>query len=421
MNDGGMPNRVFDGLRVVELGDLVAGPFAGTLLAEFGAEVIKVERPGPGDFMRRFGPSVDGKSLYWLAHSAGKKSIILDLSRPEGLEVLRELLTRTDVLIESMRPGTLDRWQLSDSHLHELNPQLVTVHVSGFGASGPYKDKAGYDPVAQGFSGLSYLTGERDGAPMRAGGSIPVCDFTAGLLGAFGAAMSIYARDIRGTAGQTVDVALYDLAFRMIAPLLSYYELSGIAWNRDGNHSLGGAPTGHFRTQDGHWICASVQTDQQFGRLAKLIGRPDWLTDQQYSSLAQRTQHRDAIVQGFAAWVAEHSRTTVIDLLEGEGLAVGIIQSVVELAADPHLAQRSTEMHEEPGLGAVRSAMAVPQLSATPGRRSAGAPDLGQHTAEIMTDVLGYSVERLRELVEQKVVPDEVLSAALAAGVERTE
>ena len=301
MNNDGLPNRIFDGLRVVELGEMVAGPFAGTLLAEFGAEVIKVERPGLGDVMRGFGPSVDGKSLYWLAHSAGKKSIILDLARAEGLEVLRELLMRSDVLIDSMRPGTLDRWQLSDSSLHELNPQLVTVHVSGFGASGPYKDKAGYDPVAQGFSGLSYLTGKRDGAPMRAGGSIPMCDFTAGLLGAFGAALSIYARDIRGTTGQTVDVALYDFAFRMIAPLLSYYELTGIAWNRDGNHSLGGAPTGHFLTQDGHWICASVQTDQQFGRLAQLIGRPDWLTEKKYSSLTQRTQQRDALGLGLAA------------------------------------------------------------------------------------------------------------------------
>lgn len=421
MNNDGLPNRIFDGLRVVELGEMVAGPFAGTLLAEFGAEVIKVERPGLGDVMRGFGPSVDGKSLYWLAHSAGKKSIILDLARAEGLEVLRELLMRSDVLIDSMRPGTLDRWQLSDSSLHELNPQLVTVHVSGFGASGPYKDKAGYDPVAQGFSGLSYLTGERDGAPMRAGGSIPVCDFTAGLLGAFGAALSIYARDIRGTTGQTVDVALYDFAFRMIAPLLSYYELTGIAWNRDGNHSLGGAPTGHFLTQDGHWICASVQTDQQFGRLAQLIGRPDWLTEKKYSSLTQRTQQRDAIVEGFAAWVSEHSRTTVIDLLDGAGLAVGTIQSVDELAADPHLAQRSTELHEEPGLGPVRSAVAVPQLSATPARRTAGAPDLGQHTAEILVDVLGYSTERLRELVEQNVVPDKILSAAQAANVERKE
>ena len=248
-----------------------------------------------------------------------------------------------------------------------------------------------------------------------------MCDFTAGLLGAFGAALSIYARDVRGTTGQTVDVALYDFAFRMIAPLLSYYELTGIAWNRDGNHSLGGAPTGHFRTQDGHWICASVQTDQQFGRLAQLIGRPDWLTDQQYSSLTQRTQQRDAIVQGFAAWVSEHSRTKVIDLLEGAGLAVGTIQSVDELAADPHLAQRSTELHEEPGLGPVRSAVAVPQLSATPARRTAGAPDLGQHTAEILVDVLGYSIERLRELVEQNVVPDKFLSAAQAANVERKE
>ena len=418
MGNGEAPLRVLEGLRVIELGEMVAGPFAGTLLAEFGAEVIKVERPGPGDVMRGFGPSVDGKSLYWLAHSAGKKSIILDLACAEGLEVLRELLTKADVLVDSLRPGTLEQWQLTDSQLQELNPQLVTVHVSGFGASGPYKDKAGYDPVAQGFSGLSYLTGDRDGAPMRAGGAIPVCDFSSGLLGAFGAVLSIYARDVRGSAGQTVDIALYDFAFRMIAPLLSYYELTGNAWDRDGNHSLGGAPTGHFRTQDGHWICVSVQTDQQFGRLAKLIDRPDWLTDQQYSSLTQRTQHRDTIVRGFAAWVSEHGRTTVIDLLEGEGLAVGTIQSVDELAADPHLAQRSTELHEEPGLGPVRSAVGVPQLSATPAQRTVGAPALGEHTAEILTDVLGYSVERLRELVEHNVVPDEILLAVRAADVE---
>ena len=412
MNGDRSPCSIFAGLRVVELGEMLAGPFAGTLLAEFGAEVIKVERPGGGDVVRQFGPSIDGNSLYWLAVGAGKKSVVLDLGQAAGREVLRELLARTDVLIDSMRPGTLDRWQLADSDLEALNPDLVTVHVSGFGARGPYKSKAGYDPVAQGFSGLSYLTGERDGAPMRAGGSIPVCDFTAGLLGAFGAALSVYARDVGGRAGQVVDVALYDLAFRMIAPLLAYYELTGIAWNRDGNHSLGGAPTGHFRTKDGHWICVSVQSDRQFRLLADLIGRPDWLTNPQYSTLTLRTGHRDAICDHFAAWAATQDRATVIQLFEGANLVVGVIQSVPDLAADPHLAQRSTELHDEDGLGPVRSAVAVPQLSATPARRTVGAPDLGAHTAEILTDVLGYSAERLQELVAQQVAPEAVLSAA---------
>ena len=416
-----MPHLIFEGLRVVELGELVAGPFAGTLLGEFGAEVIKVERPGPGDVLREFGPMVDGKSLYWLAHSAGKKSIVLDLAQAEGLEVLRDLLGRTDVLIDSMRPGTLNRWQLTDSNLRALNPRLVTVHVSGFGTSGPYNAKAGYDPVAQGFSGLSYLTGERDGAPMRAGGPIPVCDFTAGILGAFGAVLSIYQRDVRGGVGQTVDVALYDFAFRMIAPLLAYYELTGIAWNRDGNHSLGGAPTGHFSTQDGHWICVSVQTDQQFDRLARLIGHPEWLEDPRFSSLTQRTQQREAIGQKFAAWVSEHRRSAVIDLLESADLVVGKIQSVSDLATDPHLARRSTELREEPGLGMVRSAVAVPQLSATPARRTAGAPALGQHTAEVLSGVLGYSAERMSELEIQGVVPSGMVSAGQASQAKSEE
>src|SRR5688572_27353252 len=257
----------------------------GTLLGEFGAEVIKVERPGRGDVLRQFGPMIDGESVFWKVNARNKKSVVLDLGTAEGVAVLGDLLGHCDVLINSLRPGTLEGWGFDEASLRSRFPRLVLVYASAFGRDGPYADRGGYDPIAQGYSGLSFLTGERDGPPMRAGGAIPVCDFMTGFAGALGAVMALYRRDAgsgRDSAGATVDIALYDVAFRMLGPLLAWQDLTGETWMRDGNHSLGGAPTGHFQTRGGEWICTSVQNDAQFRRLAALIEQPGWLADARF-------------------------------------------------------------------------------------------------------------------------------------------
>lgn len=380
------------GCRVLELGELLAGPFIGTLLGEFGAEVVKIERPGNGDVLRQFGPIANGESLYWQANSRNKKSVVLDLGKERAREILRGLVGHSDVVINSLRPGTLEKWGLGEDSLQQLCPGLILVHASAFGRASPYSERGGYDPIAQGFSGLSYVTGEKEGPPMRAGGAIPVCDFMTGLLGALGALLGLYARDARGQRnGEIVDVALYDVAFRMLGPLLGYFDLTGHVWQRDGNHSLGGAPTGHFRTADGHWICTSVQNNDQFGRLAKLIGHPEWLQDERFTSLKTRTLHRDAIEEVVSEWITSRTRQQVIDAFFSQGLGIGPINSVADLSQDVHLAKRGTHWTEHPDIGRFRMPDVVPRLAGSSGSVRSRAPRLGEDTFAVLQQLLGYS------------------------------
>jgi succinyl-CoA---D-citramalate CoA-transferase len=395
------------GIRVVELGELIAGPFVGTMLAEAGAEVIKIERPGCGDVLRQFGPMVNGNSVFWQVNSRNKKSVVLDLAISEGLGILRDLLAQSDLLINSLRPGVLDKMGLDDKALRELNTGLVIVHVSAFGRSGPYSDRGGYDPVAQGFSGLSFLTGHRDGSPMRAGGAVPVCDFMTGLLGALGALTALYNRDCRaeGSAG-VVDVALYDMALRMIGPLLTYFDVTGQAWQRDGNHSLSGAPTGHFAASDGRWVCLSVQNDTQFARCASVIGRSDWLSDARFSTLGGRTANREEIELVVADWIAARGRDEVVEQFQAKGLGIGPIHSIDDLAKDAHANVRGLHWVDDPVLGSVRFPTPIPVRSSTGQVEGSPAPLLGQDTNCVLGGILGYSDTKLAVLADRRIIPD---------------
>lgn len=333
-----------EGIRVLEIGELIAGPFIGTLLAEFGAEILKVERPGRGDLLRQFGPMVDGTSVFWQVNSRNKKSIVLDLSKPSGVAVLEDIVKLCDVAILSMRPGSLEARGIDQQRLKQLNPRLIVVFVSAFGRRGPNSGKGGYDPIAQGYSGLSYLTGDREGSPMRAGGSIPVCDFMTGLLGAFGAVLALYGNERcstkKGVSNDAVDVALHDMAFRMIAPLLTYFDATGKAWHRDGNNSLAGAPTGHFQSKEGDWLCLSVQNDEQFERCARLLDRVEWTKDARFSSLESRTKHRDLINSEVSKWIGLRNRAATLTAFEQAGLPAGPINSISDMATDAHIETR---------------------------------------------------------------------------------
>lgn len=401
-----MNNSPLAGIRVIEVGELLAGPFIGTLLGEFGAEVIKIERPAQGDVLRRFGPIVNGESLYWSVNSRNKKSVALNLSGESGRAVLRDLLEKADILINSLRPGTLEGWGFEEDWMRVHFPQLVIVYASAFGRNGPYASKGGYDPVAQGFSGLSFLTGDTEGPPMRAGGAIPVCDFMTGVTGALGAIISLYSRDNTRNGserGQSVDIGLYDLAFRMVGPLLSYYDLTGNDSPRSGNHSLGGAPTGHFFTRDKHWVCISVQNDDQFRRLADLMGRPDWLDDATYDQVG-RTQHRNELCDAFAAYAKQYTRDELIDMMDTVGLVIGPINAMSDLADDPHLAARGSYWVEDEKLGRYRSPEVVPRLSDTPGKIRNKAPCLGENTEMVLKEILHYTAEHCATLAEKGVI-----------------
>lgn len=399
------PQPPLSNIRVLELGELIAGPFIGTLLGEFGADVIKVERPGQGDIMRQFGPLVGDESVFWISNARNKRSVIIDLKSAAGLAVLRDLLSKCDVLVNSLRPGTLEGWGLTDHEMRSTFPSLVIVYASAYGRNGPYSDAGGYDPIAQGYSGLSFATGEANGPPMRAGGAIPVCDFMTGILGAFGAVLSLYARkNCSSGEGQVVDVSLYDAAFRMIGPLLTNYDLTGEVWKRNGNNSLSGAPTGHFETFDGSWICTSIHSNQHFRRLAELIERPEWISDGRFASSKLRTQHRDEINMNVANWIRERPRQHVITAFEQVGLTIGPINSVAELSIDAHLRQRSIIYHDHPDLGAIRVPGIVPRLDRTPGTIRQPAPRLGAHTKEVLCGLLNYSESQFKNLVSNQIV-----------------
>ena len=400
-----MTRPPLSGLKVLELGELIAGPFVGTLLGEFGAEVIKIERPGRGDVLRQFGPMVNGESLYWAVNGRNKKSVVLDLKKAAGRTVLGGLIARCDVLVNSLRPGTLESWGFTEEVLKTSFPTLVLVHASAFGRTGPKASQGGYDPVAQGFSGLSNLTGDAGGPPMRAGGAIPVCDFMTGLIGTLGAVLSLYARDrLPGGGGQSVDVALYDFAFRMTGPLLSYYDLSREVWSRNGNHSLGGAPTGHFLTGDDHWICVSVQNDEQFQRLAKLMGRSEWLADHRFADLESRTKHRELLCGEFADWARSQTRQGLIERFDDHGLIAGPINSVADMATDAHLAARGYGWVSDDELGEYRAPDVVPRLSDTPGSIRRRAPALGADTLEVLKRELSYSDAECARLMREGVL-----------------
>ena len=320
--------------------------------------------------------------------------------------MLQDLVRRSDVITVSLRPGVLEAKGLDDARLRELNPALVIVHVSAFGRTGPHSNRPGYDPIAQGFSGLSNLTGASDGPPMRAGGPIPVCDFMTGLLGAYGVVLALLDQFRRGIReGLVIDLALYDVAFRMIGPLITLNELTGRTLERDGNNSLGGAPTGHFRTREGAWVCISVQNNEQFARCARVVGRSDWLTDERFDSLSARTLNREAINVVVSSWIAERTRDEVIAKFDAAGLGVGSINTILDVASDPHIAFRSLFSANDPLFGSCRFPSAVPILSGYPSCDDTPAPQLGQHTEYVLKDLLNYS-ERLRSsLAEAGVAP----------------
>ena len=386
------------GIRVLELGELLAGPFIGTLLGEFGAEVIKIERPDRGDVLRQFGPAHDDESLYWTVNARNKKSVVLDLGSDAAKPVLADLIARADVLVNSLRPGTLEGWGFDEETLRSRHPRLVIVYASAFGRTGPKRELGGYDPIAQGYSGLSFLTGEAEGPPMRAGGAIPVCDFMTGFAGALGAVMALYRRDAgKSGRGASVDIALYDVAFRMLSPLLALHDLAGKTWKRDGNHSLGGAPTGHFQTSGGEWICTSVQNDAQFKRLATLLERPDWLVENRFASPASRTHQRDEIEEVVTRWIRKRSRSEVLAAFNEADLPVGPINSMADLAQDDHLLR--SVFWSEKNERRYRQPTRVPKLAGENEPQHVKSPALGEHTQEVLRELLGYSDERIEALV----------------------
>lgn len=381
---------MLSGLRILDLGTMVAGPVACTLFGDFGAEVIKVEVPERGDTVRDLGPFVDGECLYWSVEARNKKSITLNLREPEGQALLCRLVKEADAVVENFRPGTLERWNLGYDVLKQHNPDLIMLRVSGFGQTGPYRERAGYDRIGLAFGGLMGITGYADRPPVRSGTS--TADYQTAILGAFALMMAIYHRDLRGGGGQEIDLSMYESVIRFTEVLVPEYDRLGVVRERRGNKHFAAAPGEHFKTSDGRYVILTVSADAGFRRLCDAMGRPDLAQDPRYGSHASRWEHVDVLNALVAEWIETQPVEQLCKSLDDAKLAYSFIYSIDDIMKDPHYAAReSIATVDQPRIGPVKMAGVFPLFSGAPSKPIEPAPDLGQHNAEVYGDLLGLA------------------------------
>lgn len=375
-----------DGLRVVEIGQMISGPFCGHLFADHGAEVIKVEPPETGDVMRTWGLRYRGLGLYWPIISRGKKSVTLDLREPRDQDRLRRLAATADVVVENFRPGTLERWGLGPDVLHAHNPRLVIVRISGYGQDGPYRDRAGFGSVAEAMSGFRHLTAEPGHQPVRVGVSLG--DALAGTQGFIGALLALLTASRRGSGGQVVDVGLYESMWMYMEGLLPEFDKLGEVRQPTGATLPGIAPSNVYPTRDHSLVVIGGNNDAVFARLAALMGRPEWVADGgPYRSSAGRGAAQLELDIAISDWTAGQPAGELLEQLHAAGVPAGSVYTAVDIAGDPHyLARDMIVSVPEPNLDGetVRGPGIVPKLSVTPGRAVRGGPLLGEHNGEIL-------------------------------------
>jgi crotonobetainyl-CoA:carnitine CoA-transferase CaiB-like acyl-CoA transferase len=364
------------------LGQLIAGPFAGKTLAEFGADVIKVEPSGVGDPLRKWRLLRDGTSVWWEVQSRNKRSVCLDLRTPEGQEAVRALAHEADILIENFKPGTLEGWGLGWEHLHALNPGLIMLRISGYGQTGPYRDKPGFGVLGEAMGGLRHLTGEPGRVPVRVGVSIG--DTLAALHGVIGVLTALHHRTAHGGEGQFIDVALYESVFNVMESLVPEYDAFEAVRERAGSALPGIAPTNAYRCNDGQYVLVAGNGDSIFRRLMRAIGREDLETDADLSHNDGRVRRVEEIDAAIEAWTNQRSREDVLAVLDGAGVPVGRIYSVADIATDPQYMAREMIVESPTSDGrTLKVPGVVPKLSATPGSIAHAAPRLGQHTEDL--------------------------------------
>lgn len=375
--------RPLEGVRVLELGQLIAGPFAGRLLAEFGAEVIKIEPPAVGDPLRKWRMLHQGTSVWWAVQSRNKQSITLDLRAPEGQDVVRRLIADCDVLIENFRPGTLEGWGLGWETLSSINPGLVMLRVSGYGQSGPYRDRPGFGVIAEAMGGLRHLSGEPGRTPVRVGVSIG--DSLAALHGVIGILLALRHREQQGGKGQVVDVALYEAVFNMMESLLPEYSAFGAVRQAAGSSLPGIAPTNAYRCADGRYALIAGNGDGIFRRLMDIIGRTDLGEDPALARNDGRVAQVERIDAAIGEWTAQRPLDAVLAALHEGRIPAGRIYDIADIAADPHYQARDMILDTAlPDGTPVQVPGIIPKLGATPGAITAPAPELGAHTDTVL-------------------------------------
>lgn len=395
--------RPLQGIRVVELGSLIAGPFAAKTLGEFGADVIKIEPPSTGDPLRNWRiPAGGGESMWWHVQSRNKRSVALDLRQPEGQELVRRLAAEADILIENFRPGTLEQWGLDFETLSNLNPRLIMLRVSGYGQSGPLRDLPGFGVIAEAMGGLRYITGIAGQPPVRPG--ISIGDSLAALHGVIGVLMALYHRDARGGCGQVVDIALFEAVFNMMEGALSEFDRYGMVRQPAGSALPGVAPTNAYPCAGGCYVLIAGNGDSIFRRLMHLIGREDLGSDPRMASNLGRVEHMTTIDTAIAHWTQQRGLDEALHALAAARVPAGKVYTIEDIASDPQYQERDMlrsiqlrdgSMLQVPGV--------VPKLSRTPGGFEGGGPVLGEHTDEVLRSI-GLSDSSLTELRDRGVI-----------------
>src|SRR5215468_2645343 len=392
--------RPLDGLRVLELAQVVAGPFCGTLMAEFGAEVIKTEMPGKGDDLRRLGPSEDGCSYWFAVDNRNKKLMTLDLRTPKGQDIVRQLVPHCDVVLENFRPGVLERWGLGWDTLHAINPRMVMARITAFGQTGPLNQGPGYAAIASAFGGTWFLNGHADRPPARPTPVYP--DYMTGMFTAFGVMAALRHRDATGE-GQWIDAALYESAFRILEYTTTLYGRQGVVRERGGVQHAGW-PGGAFLTKDDHWIVFTTPAQHLFERLCLLLDRPELPKDPRFTSHEGRSTHMSELLALVGAWFGERSFDDAVAALLAHDIPHAPVMSMADIFTNPHYRERKTIIDVESDVGPLPQPAVVPRLSATPGRVTHAGPGLGRHTEEIFQGLLGMSSADVAALRAEGVV-----------------
>jgi crotonobetainyl-CoA:carnitine CoA-transferase CaiB-like acyl-CoA transferase len=396
--------RPLQGIRVIDASSFLAGPFCATQLAEFGAEVIKIELPEVGDALRKFGTVTEcGDSLSWLQESRNKKSVTLDLRKPEGAQLLKRLVSQADVLIENFQPGTLEKWGLGWEILRLHNHKLVMVRISGFGQTGPYSPRPGFGRIGNAFGGLSYLAGYPDRPPVTPG-SATIPDYMAGLYGALGVMFALRARDMTGR-GQFIDIGLYEPIFRILDELAAAYHYKGYVRERMGPGTVNVVPHSHYPTRDGKWIAIACTSDKIFARLAELQGEPDLAGEGKWGKVKDRDRERAAVDQWVTRWTEQHTLAELIELCNKFDVPCGPVASIAEIFADPHYKARANiAFVRDVRAGEIAMPNVCPRLSDTPGTIEWLGPQLGAHNADVYKRLLGLPDAEIARLKDRGVI-----------------
>ena len=400
MTQSNTSNMALQGLKVIEMGQLIAGPFASKLLGEFGAEVIKIEPPGVGDPLRKWRKIKDGTSLWWHVQSRNKRSLTLDLKQTEAQDIVRKLVAEADVLVENFRPGTLEGWGLGYEALKAINPRLIMLRISGYGQTGPYRDLPGFGVIGEAMGGLRHLSGYPGQAPVRVG--ISIGDSLSSLYGVIGVLLALQER-ARSGEGQEIDVALYESVFAMMESLIPEYDAFGYIREPAGSALPGITPSNSYPCKDGSYVLIAGNGDSIYKRLMNLIGRDDLGNDPRLAQNDGRSQHAELIDGTIAEWTAQRGRDEVIDALKGARVPAGYPYTAADIVQDPHYLARQMIEQVQTSVGPLKVPGVLPKLSRTPGRIGTGGPQLGEHNDDILAG-LGLSAEQVAGLRERGII-----------------